>query len=57
MFVMAPRGHNNILIGTQRTKDIVDDTFVPKNRNPTPIPQPAAKPAPKPAPKGKHANV
>ena len=32
------------------TKDIVDDSFVPKNRKPKPIPKPAAKPAPKPAP-------
>ena len=32
------------------TKDIVDDSFVPKNRKPKPIP----KCAPKPAPKGNH---
>ena len=36
------------------TKDIVDDSFVPRNRKPKPIPKPEAKPAPKPAPKGKH---
>ena len=39
------------------TKDIVDDSFVPKNRKPKPIPKPAAKPAPKPAPKGKHVQL
>ena len=39
------------------TKDIIDDSFVPKNRKPKPVPQPAAKPAPKPAPKGKHVQV
>ena len=36
------------------TKDIVDDSFVPRNRKPKPIPKPEAKPAPKAAPKGKH---
>ena len=39
------------------TKDIVDDSFVPRNRKPKPIPKPEAKPAPKPAPKGKHAQL
>ena len=39
------------------TKDIVDDSFVPKNRKPKPISKPAAKPAPKPAPKGKHVQL
>ena len=39
------------------TKDIVDDSFVPKNRKPKRVPQPAAKPAPKPAPKGKHVQL
>ena len=39
------------------TKDIVDDSFVPKNRKPKPVSQPAAKPAPKPAPKGKHVQL
>ena len=29
------------------TKDIVDDSFVPRNRKPKPTPKPAAKPAPK----------
>ena len=55
MFVIVPLPHNNILIGTgtQCTKDIVDDSFVPKNRKPKPIPQPAAKPAPK----GKHVQL
>ena len=33
------------------TKDIVDDSFVPKGENRKPVPQPASKPAPKPAPK------
>ena len=39
------------------TKDIVDDSFVPKNRKPKPISKPAAKPASKPAPKGKHVQL
>ena len=39
------------------TKDIVDDSFVPRNRKPKPIPKPEAKPAPKPAPKGKHVQL
>ena len=30
-------------------KDIVDDSFVLKNRKPKPVPQPAVKPALKPA--------
>ena len=38
------------------TKDIVDDSFVPRNRKPKPIPKPEAKLAPKPAPKGKCAD-
>jgi len=40
------------------TKDIVDDSFVPKGTKLKAVPEPAAKPAPKaapkPAPKGKH---
>ena len=39
------------------TTDIVDDSFVPRNRKPEPIPKPATKPAPKPAPKGKHVRL
>ena len=39
------------------TKDIVDDSFVPRNRKPKPIPKPEAKPAPKAAPKGKHGQL
>ena len=39
------------------TKDIVDDSFVPRNRKPKPIPNPEAKPAPKPAPTGKHVQL
>ena len=39
------------------TKDIVDDSFVPRNRKPKPIPKPEAKPAPRPAPKGKHVQL
>ena len=39
------------------TKDIVDDSFVPRNRKPKPIPKPEAKPAPKPAPNGKHVQL
>ena len=39
------------------TKDIVDDSFVPRNRKPNPIPKPEAKPAPKPTPKGKHVQL
>jgi hypothetical protein len=39
------------------TKDVVDDSFVPRNRKPKPIPKPEAKPAPKPAPKGKHVQL
>ena len=39
------------------TKDIVDDSFVPRNRKPKPIPKHAAKLAPKPAPKGKHLQL
>ena len=39
------------------TKDIVDDSFVPRNRKPKPIPKPEAKPAPKAAPKGKHVQL
>ena len=39
------------------TKDIVDDSFVPRNRKPEPIPKPEAKPAPKAAPKGKHVQL
>ena len=39
------------------TKDIVDDSFVPRNRKPKPIPTPKANPTPKSAPKGKHAIV
>ena len=38
-------------------KDIVDDSFVPRNRKPKPIPKPPAKPAPKPAPNGKHVQL
>ena len=37
------------------TKDIVDDSFVPRNRKP--IPDPEAKAAPKPAPEGKHVQL
>ena len=33
------------------TKDIVDGSFVPRNRKPKPIPKPEAKPAPKACPK------
>ena len=39
------------------TKDIVDDSFVPKNRKPKPVSPPAPTPAPKPAPKGKHVQL
>ena len=39
------------------TKDIVDDSFVPRNGKPKPIPKPEAKPAPKAAPKGKHVQL
>ena len=39
------------------TKDIVDDSFVPRNRKHKPVPKPEAKPAPKPAPKGKHVQL
>ena len=39
------------------TKDIVDDSFVPKNRKPKPVSQPATKGAPKPALKGKHVQL
>ena len=39
------------------TKVIVDDSFVPRNRKPKPIPKLEAKPAPKPAPKGKHVQL
>ena len=39
------------------TKDIVDDSFVPRNRKPKPIPKPEAKPAPKAAPKGNHVQL
>ena len=39
------------------TKDIVDDSFVPRNRKPKPIPKPKTKPAPKPAPNGKHVQL
>ena len=39
------------------TKDIVDDSLVPRNRKSKPIPKPEAKPAPKPAPKGKHVQL
>ena len=39
------------------TNDIVDDSFVPMNRNPKPILKPEAKPAPKPAPKRKHVQL
>mmetsp|Transcript_100689 Transcript_100689/g.170231 ORF Transcript_100689/g.170231 Transcript_100689/m.170231 type:complete len:85 (+) Transcript_100689:295-549(+) len=39
------------------TKDIVDNSFVPKNRQPKPALQPATKPAPKPALKGKHIRL
>ena len=35
------------------TKDIVDDSFVPRNRKPKPIPKPEAKPALK----GKHVQL
>ena len=39
------------------TKDIVDDSFVPRNRKPNLIPKLEAKPSPKPAPKGKHVQL
>ena len=39
------------------TKDIVDDSFVPRNRKPKPIPKPEAQPALKPAPKGRHVQL
>ena len=39
------------------TKDIVDDSFAPRNRKPKPIPKTEAKPAPKPALKGKHVQL
>ena len=43
------------------TKDIVDDSFNPKDKKPEFVPQPARKPAPKPAPnsvsKGKHVQL
>ena len=39
------------------TKDIVDDSFVSRNRKPKPISKPEAKPAPKAAPKGKHVQL
>jgi hypothetical protein len=37
--------------------DVVDDSFVPRNKKPEPISKPAARPAPKPAPKGKHMQL
>ena len=37
------------------TKDVVDDSFIPRNRKPKPIPKPEA--APKAAPKGKHVQL
>ena len=37
-------------------KDIVDDTFVPKNRKSKPIPKPSTKPDPKPAPRASMSN-
>ena len=39
------------------TKDIVNDSFVPKIRKPKPISKCATKPAPKRAPKGKHLQL
>ena len=39
------------------TKVLADDSFVPRNKKPKPIPSPAAKPAPKPAAKGKHVQL
>ena len=43
------------------TKDIVDDSFVPKGTKLKAVPEPAVKPAPKaapkPAPKGKHVQL
>ena len=49
MLVVVPPAHTN--------KDIVDDSFVPRNRKPKPIPKLEAKPAPKAAPKGKHVQL
>ena len=49
------RGLGNVFEGKLYfTKDIVDDSFVPRNRKPKPIPKLEAKPAPKATPKGKH---
>ena len=39
------------------TKDVVDDSFVPRTRKPKHIPTPEAKAAPKPASKGKHLQL
>ena len=39
------------------TKDIVNDNFVPRNRQPEHIPKPEGMPGPKPAPKGKHVQL
>ena len=49
MLVVVPPAHTKLYF----TKDIVDDSFVPRNRKPKTIPKPEAKPAPKAAPKGK----
>ena len=46
-----------IIMPLLTTKDVVDDSFVPRNRKPKPIPKPAAKPAPKLAPTGKHVQL
>ena len=47
MLVVVPPAHTKLYF----TKDIVDESFVPRNRKPKPIPKPEAKPAPKAAPK------
>ena len=55
--VWAKEGRGIWGLGHVFTKDVVDDSFVPRNRMPKPISKPEAQPAPKPAPKGKHVQL
>ena len=60
MTVIVRSVHNNILphifeCKLQFRRDIVDDSFLPKNRKPKPISEPAAEPA-QAIPKGQACN-
>ena len=53
MLAVLPSAHTKLYF----TEDIVDDSFVPRNRKPKPIPKPEAKSASKAAAKGQACSI